>query len=275
MTNKLSGEAYAKRQDASRPLSGDSFTFPDTGEAGESFVQLPFQPLGISRLGDTIYVANYFDPSFMMAEVSFERGLPCLNNIRHVRGTLPRREIRMFPDVCQPVGANRMQAVIPYSHDHLGLTRNEDNQIFNIRLQKDGAWQHESATYLKQGGRGGDPITSIKHTRDGFVTIEIDGKGECWLRDYRNELFAEEQIPTNRYGLDILDDGTIVTIADYRAKEHGIFFGKECRTPGFYGNGIACLPNGGALTTLYGGSVPSPFGGIPGELQYIPPELLK
>lgn len=255
----------------------ESFTFPS--EKGIVSVPLGFQPMGISIRGNTLAIADYFDPSVVLAEVSMtEDGVPQFSDIRSIRSTLSGgKRVRMFPDIFEPSGANRMQAVIMYSPTRLGLTRNGDRQIFDIILRADGEWEHEpTPSHLRSGGV--DAITSAVLTDDGLVAIEIANGSICTVRDYRGFELKETPTVPHRYGIAVRkSDGAFITVADYRAEKRGLFIGEECRIPELYGNGIALLRDGelGAFVTRYGHAYPGSLGRTPGALIYVPPDYLK
>lgn len=269
-------ETYVVAQNRSYQGQESTFTFPD--KEGISVVPLGFQPVGISILGSTIAVADYFGPSIMLAEVSLQHGVPYLGDIRWIRSTIAGgKRVRMFPDLYQPGGANRMQSVLMFSQTLLGLTRNEDNKVFPIRLRSDGEWEHEDVfSYPRVVGI--DAITSAVLTNDGLVTIEVNLKKDAHtIRDYRGSGLRETATVPYRYGIAVRSDGTVVTVADYRAEEHGLFFGDEVKVRGLVGNGVVLLNDGegGALVTRYGQGHPGPFNGVPGALIFVPPEFLK
>ena len=270
----MDANSYAVAQQKSYAGQQTTFTFP----LNEGIIEVPlgFQPLGISILGSTVAVADYFGPSVMLAEVSLRQGVPHFSDIRWIRSTIADgKRVRMFPDLYQPGGANRMQAVVMYSLKRLGLVRNNDRQIFDIVLRTDGEWEHVPVPPRRLGGI--DAITSVTLVPGGFVMLEVDEKGTCTLRDYRGVDLKEREIAPNRYGIAVKKDGTIVTIADFRAKEHGLFFGDKLQVPGLVGNGAALLDDGksGALVTRYGHGHPGPFNGVPGALIYVPPKYLE
>ncbi len=275
----MDDKSYAVAQQKSYAGQRTTFTFPK--RRGIVEVPLGFQPLGISTLGSTVgstvAIADYFGPSVMLAELSFQQGAMQFSNIRWIRGTVSYgKGVRMFPNVYEPGGANRMQAVLIYAPTRLGLVRNGNRQIFPIVLRADGKWVHDLVSPFPAGGL--DMVHSATFTYRGLVTIESDEKAGRWaVCDYRDkEVKVRETVPY-RYGIDIRSDGAVVTVSDYRAKEHGLYIGDKLQIPGLVGNGVALLAGGksGALITRYGHGHPGPFNGVPGNLIYIPPRFLE
>jgi len=273
----MDADAYAAAQQKSYAGQQTTFAFP----ADDGIIEVPlgFQPLGISILGSTVAIADYFGPSVLLAEVSLLGRALQFSNIRWIRSTIADgKRMRMFPDLYQPGGANRMQAVVMYSPKRLGLVRNGDRQIFDIVFRDDGEWEHVPVPPERSGGI--DAITSVvlvPGASGGFVMLEVNETGTCALRDYRGAELKEKEIAPNRYGIAVKKDGTVATIADFRAKEHGLFFDDKMQVPGLVGNGVVFLDDGnsGALVTRYGQAYPGPFNGAPGALIYVPPRLLE
>lgn len=255
-----------------------SFAFPAKG--GITEVPLGFQPLGISAMGPFIAIAAYFEPAVLLAEVTLgQGGVPHFNSIRWIRGTIAHgKRVRMFPNLIKPGDANRMQTVLMYSPTRMGLIRNGDRQIFPITLRADEKWEHESVSSFSFSHGGLDMVHSAVLTDQGLVTIESDEAADHWaVCDYRGKTVGKRAVPPFRYGIAVRHrDGAIVTVSDYRAKEHGLYFDDKRQVPDLVGNGVVLLDGGkrGALVTRYGQAYPGPFNGIPGALVYVPPDLL-
>ena len=217
----------------------------------------------------------------MLAEVSLVGEVLHMSNIHWIRGTFAEgKRVRMFPDIYEPGGANRMQAVVMYSSRRLGLVRNGDRQIFDIVLRDDGEWEHVPVPPQRSGGI--DAITSVTlvpGASGGFVMLEVDEeKGMCTLRDYRGAELKESEIAPDRYGIAVRErDGAFITITDSRADKYGLYVDDKVQVPDLVGNGVALLDDGkdGALVTRYGQAFPGPFNGVPGALIYVPPQYLE
>jgi len=270
-------DKYAALQRQSYAGQETSFTFPE--QEGITHTLLGFQPLGISIFGSTVAIADYFGPSVMLAEVSLTGGVPHFSDIRWVRGTIAEGKcVRMFPNLYQPGGVNRMQVVLMYSPIRLGLIRNAERKIFPITLRADGGWWNEPVSPLPAGGL--DMVHSAVLVNQGLVTVESDEKAERWaVYDYRYGSAKRKgrEIAPFHYGIAVRDDGEFITVSDYRAKEHGLYIDDKRRVPGLTGNGVALIDGGkgGALVTRYGHGHPGPFNGVPGALFFVPPQLLN
>lgn len=249
---------------------------------GKDPVEIPlgFQPLGINVLGSLIAVAAYFEPAVMLAEVTVLEGVLRFHNVRWIRGTVhDGSPVRMFPDVFQPGGANRMQTALICSPERLGLIRNGERRMFFIERGADSKWHHNGTVFFPDSGYAFVHSAIIE---DGHLyTTESDGPLENWVTcSYRfngSEIqrYFYYAITHYRYLGARGANGQFYSIGDVRAKCKGIFAGGQPISD-VPGNGIALLKNGevGALVTRYGQAYPGPFNGIPGTLVYVPPRLL-
>lgn len=270
--------AYSLASSKSYAGQKDRFTIEISQERPVE-IPLGFQPLGISSSGSLVAIAAYFEPAILLAEATVSQGVLNLDQIRWIRGTMWKgSSVRMFPDIFQPGGANRLQNVLIYSPKLLGLTRGPERSIFVIELLDDWKWHHTGKTLLPESGY--PLLHSTVMEGDHLFTTESDGSLENWAfctyqADSPQDLrfISCEKITPWRYLGAHRHDGVLCSIGDVRAESNeGIFMGERL-VLAVAGTGVALLNGGesGALVTRHGQSWPGPFNGVPGALIYVPP----
>lgn len=276
---------YLTAQTKSYAGQKDTFSFPlDKGIVEQP---LGFQPLGIAARGDLVAIAAYFEPAVLLAKISFRRARLDMR-LEWIRGTIDgTRRVRMFPDTFEPGGANRMQSVVIFSENRLGLLRNGDSRLFVIERNGD-EWHHDDVIDLPVAGDG--MIHSIMlEPNDELITVESHGNMEHWVmlrRTIRGAIRHIGDMPKFWYGVARLNKNFLV-VPDFRAeyqeepfpgRGHKIVKVKESLRS-VHGNGIALLNQGnkrkGALVTRYGQGHPGAFNGVPGALLYMPHHLIR
>ncbi|HCM43478.1 MAG: hypothetical protein UY39_C0001G0014 [Candidatus Kaiserbacteria bacterium GW2011_GWC2_49_12] len=248
--------------------------------AGHGIVrkQLGVQPISIALVGDLLVVSCYFQPALLVATVSHTPEGVWLRDVRKIQGALmpDGTSKRFFPDVLQPIDANRMQACLIFSSTHFGLFRNEERVVHHVE-QRGERWHYEGAESLPESSL--DWVFSAMRDADGTIaTIECDKALEQWsLCTYGKRGPTIHGVAPWTYGFAQLPNGAYVTICQHRADAPGIYVGDKRINADVSGTGIALLEDGakGALVTSYGQDVPGPLWGVPGELIYVPPEGLR
>jgi len=277
MTGRAREERYWAAAAQSYIDQERGITIP-VGELGRIVeIALGFQPLGIvsrpSGEGDQIAIAAYFEPAICTAMVTRdENGLHFqVDWIRSVQHGI--QSVRLFPDVVQPNGANRVQTVNFGPNGTLWVSRNGESDFFVLNPpQEGGRWT--------LAGRITLPTSMLVHSASlseaTLFTVESPGDLEHWvIKEYRLEerqfIQVGSPIPISDYVYGIGGHHWLIT--DFRAAvPHGIYrmLGSELVVPGVEGNGITFLSDGSALVTRYGQGHSGAFNGIPGCLIYLP-----
>lgn len=273
---------YEEAQKKSYANQTGGITIPANELNGIVEISLGFQPLGISSSGNKIAIAAYFEPAICLAEISNdENGMHFkVNWIRGVNhGIL---SVRLFPDMLIWGEANRAQTVNFGPNGTLWITRNADREFFILTPSDSpgGRWTlTNSITLPENHGMAYIHSALLLHGLDTIYSIESSDDGNEWrlgvysMVDGKIISGSNDIIEPYTYGIGTIDG--LLTISDFRAKEHGIYRYGKLILPDIYGNGICFLPDGSALVTRYGQASPGCFNGEPGKLIYIPKHLLS
>lgn len=274
---------YAEARKTSYANQNKSLT---VGEGLNKIVTIPlgFQPFGIAALGNNqIAITAYFEPAVCLAKVRSYDVVGMHFTVDWIRGVKHGgKSVRLFPNLLKKGEGNRAQTVNFESTGSLWISRNGDNQLFNIAKEGVG-WELTKRTINIPTD---DIVWSAHLDRNTLLTIEcaLDAKS-WWLREYSlNErmitrtltlirIFTKE-IPPFIAGV-THHDGSLWHITDFRSTApHGIYRDDKLVIPNIYGNGLCFLKNGSILATRYGQASPGPFNGEPGALIYVPAHLL-
>ena len=242
---------------------------------------------GVSIWGTTLAVAAYNQPAVCLLECTVEADRLILSE-QKIAGVMYRKRFRsissiswrMFRDVLQPMGANRMQTVVMRSDRELGLIRGTERAIHWIEEKADGRWHFKEREALPESGY--ELVHSAVLFDDGRLwTIEArNGLEEAALCEYESGIFIRATpMLLWMYGIAVRKkDDAMFTVTDYRFRDsaYGIYIDGVLTVPDVIGNGIALLDGGkkGAVVVRYGESHPSPLYGKPGAIIYVPPHLL-
>ena len=253
-------------------------------------IPLGFQPLGISSRPadsstDMIAIAAYFEPAVCLARVQTKGDTLTLSFkvswIRAVRNGC--EDVRMFPRILEPAGANRAETVNFAADGSLWVSRNAERVFFVMEPPKEqgGLWNLVEKISLPENG-----VMSMVHSAllvpDTLHTIESNAALDQWKMfqyslDGRKVLEPKlvAGLPPWTYGIAFKGkrEGTYA-VTDFRSERpHGVYRGGYIAVPGVAGNGICFLSDGSALVTRYGQGHPGCFNGVPGALLYVPASL--
>src|SRR3989344_663002 len=248
-------------------------------------IPLGLQPLGIrSRLGgdsDEIAIAAYFEPAICLARVVVKDGKLIFQTswIRSVRNGC--EDVRMFPRILEPAGANRAGTVNFAADGSLWVSRNAERVFFVMEPPKErgGLWNLVEKISLPENG-GMSAVHSALLIPNALRTIEANVALNRWeMHKYSldGRKVLEPKLVTDladwTYGVAFMDT-TVYTVTDFRSERpHGVYRNDSCIIPGVEGNGICFLSDGSALVTRYGQGHPGCFNGVPGALIYVPASL--
>lgn len=289
-------QKYSEAMKKSYTSQEGGITIPATEVENIVTIPLGFQPLGIASQylngKDRIAIAAYFEPAVCLAEVDRDhRGLHF--RVSWIRGADHGvQSIRLFPDVSQPAGANRLQTVNFGPNDTIWITRNSERYFYILSPPIPGTnrWTLTGKVtlpdYCKEYHRLESAVIDLAAGK--IYTIETTADLEHWhfspyiVTGGSIKLFSNIEgikLQSWVYGIGVSPSNEHCWfITDFRSKvEKGIYHGSDHAPaiPNIYGNGICFLSDGSALVTRYGQASPGAFNGEPGALIYIPARLFK
>ncbi len=253
-------------------------------------IPLGFQPMGICAKpagdGDDIAIADYFGPAICRSYVKRdEKGLNfAVNWIRGAKHGI--ENVRLFPDVASPGGANRAQTVNFGPVGTLWVSRNAGREFFVLSPDVKCGWRLVEKVALPDSVRM-VMVHSALLDFDRLYTIESSDDLSGWVRVVYRITLMNDFAPPFRveresmrewfYGGVAWKIGTFV-VTDFRAAlPHGIYdvSGDSPRliVPGVWGTGICFLSDGSALVSRHGQSHSAAFNGLPGALIYVPARM--
>ncbi|GEM_PF-1106296 len=286
-------QAYLAAMAASYANQEGGITIP--ADRLNDIVEIPlgFQPLGICARpadggGDDIAVADYFGPAICTARVKRdEKGLNF--KVDWIRGArFGFDQIRLFPDVASPGGANRMQTVNWGRDGTLWIGRNTGREFFVLSPDAKCGWHLVEKVELPAADRvvhsalvglGNQCTHTVESTSDlkCWSQVIYAGKPNAKGVDALH-LLASFLLPSWFYGL-AMKNG-VFAVTDFQATvSRGIYDVNRTDqpprlvVPNVWGTGICFLSDGSALVSRYGQSHPLAFNGLPGALIYVPARM--
>ncbi len=275
-------------------LSGQTgeITFPlDYNKIQTTLIE--FQPSGItSEEPKGVVVGDYFFPAILLLSLKEKTPqLLCFAKEWIRTANFDGHSVRLFPDIAQPSGANRLQSV-NWCGERLVISRNAERSLFVLvptLLGKDN-WAIAERTSLPEvQGYDLGMLHSVLFGNDSLMTIESTIDLSKWyLVNYElggGEICVSgepKSLPPWMYGVGKKpgdEDGLwFVTAATsnqkkasgiYRWKGSGAFPNKPVVSD-ICGNGICFLEDGSALVSKYGYNVSES-----GSVTYIPSSLFE
>jgi len=289
MTDQNREAMHRKEMARSYRNQEGGITIPSEELDGIVKISLGFQPLGIasnfSGGVDKIAMAAYFEPAICTAIVTRNEGglhfkVDWIRGVQH-----GIQSVRLFPDILQSSGTNRLQTVNFGPDGTLWVTRYGEPDFFVLTPpEAEGRWTLTDKLTL--------PTPEVVHSallsQSTLFTVESSGgPGQWTLKTYRLEggqftkVFDPISISDSLFGVGRrrTDDASwLVTDFQY-SNTHGIYRVTESEAELIVGEvdgmGITFLSDGSALVTRYGQSYPGAFNGIPGTLIYVPATLFN
>lgn len=253
-------------------------------------IPLWFQPLGIavrqiSPNTQEVAIADYFFPAVHIWTVTRDKGDVILEEKEMISVVqFMDKTVRLFPDIAQPGGANRVQCVLFAPDGNIWVSRSTGKSFFVLGPPQGSRWMLNGQIHLPVEHADAMVISAFLSKQGNLFTLEERispeerGKNTIALVQYHGSmervLEPERILPKFLYGIGERPDqeGVLwfVTEVDFPG-EQGMYRlnlaeGKlELVVSTIQGNGLVFLADGSALVTRFGYNARKP-----GALTYIP-----